>query len=79
MEAKRIFRLLSAIRGNNPDEVKQLLDEGLDPDTKFYLSGRYRPAVSLAAEERSAEIGNLKKIKLWSTISNEREPKSALC
>jgi hypothetical protein len=67
MEPKKIFRLLSAIRGRQVDEVRHLLDlDGVDPDTKFYLSGRMRPAICIAVEARSVEIGkpNRKVIQL---------------
>lgn len=57
MESRRLFRLLSAIRHHDAAEVRQLLDEGLDPDTKLYLSGRLKPALNLAVEERASEIG----------------------
>ena len=50
-------RLLASIRGSNVEEVKKLLDQGVDPDTKFYLSGRLRSAIAIAVETRSVEIG----------------------
>ena len=59
MAARHPLRLLAAIRQHDVGAIKQLLDEGLDPDTNLYLSGRLRPAVSLAAEERATDIGNI--------------------
>jgi hypothetical protein len=58
MEPKLIFRLLTAIRECNVEEVEKLLKvEGVDPDTNFYLSGRFKSALCLAVEARSAPIG----------------------
>jgi len=57
MAARHPLRLLAAIRHHDVGEIRKLLDEGLDPDTNLYLSGRLRPAISLAAEERAVEIG----------------------
>ena len=60
MEPKLIFRLLTAIRECNVDDVKMLLhEEGVDPDTNFYLSGRFKSALCLAVEARSAPIGKM--------------------